>query len=513
MNFNKKTIKYFFISVFLAEYFSLIGHVFPLFNWLGFVSLSLILLAASVRKTEYGLWLIFTELFIGSFGRLYAINIFGFSLSLRIAFWLIFLFVWLVKELKNWPEENGFKKFFCLDKKKSQVPAFFVLFIFIAWGVLNGFLSHQPLGNIFADCNGWLYFALLFPVLKVVSSREQISALMRILLLSAVWLSIKTFFLLFIFSHNMIGIVPEFYAWIRDTRIGEITQMQGGFYRIFMQSHIFVLIAYFLELILLASKIRLQPAVKVFSKENIFDYFLIIIFSAVNLISLSRSNWLGLAFGLGLFGLYLLYCDGLKKALFSGVLVFFLFLASIGLIVLIVKFPYPNPMGGFSTSELLSERAKQISGEAGVSSRWSLLPELWKGIKSAPFSGQGFGAAITYKSSDPRVLEKNPDGRYTTFAFEWGWLDIWLKLGFFGVLAYLYLLGLIIFAYFKNIKKQSDVVYGKTEDIFAPAFLIALCVIILINFFSPYLNHPLGIGFLLLVAVMAQTENSQKDQE
>ncbi|PIR92278.1 hypothetical protein COU01_02675, partial [Candidatus Falkowbacteria bacterium CG10_big_fil_rev_8_21_14_0_10_44_15] len=46
---------------------------------------------------------------------------------------------------------------------------------------------------------------------------------------------------------------------------------------------------------------------------------------------------------------------------------------SIALVFGIVKFPYPQPTAAFDLS-LLSERAGKISGEAGVSSRWNLLP-------------------------------------------------------------------------------------------------------------------------------------------
>ena len=150
-------------------------------------------------------------------------------------------------------------------------------------------------------------------------------------------------------------------------------------------------------------------------------------------------------------------------------------------------------MGGFTATALLSERVSQITGEAGVSSRWALLPELWDKIKQAPILGQGFGSIITYQSSDPRVLQSSPTGEYTTYAFEWGWLDIWLKLGLFGLIAYLSLVGkIIVDGIFRN-KAKDKIIYGLT---------IGIAVISAVSIFSPYMNHPLGIGYLILVSAM-----------
>lgn len=506
MEINKKLLKYFFGALFLVEYFSLIGHIYPLVSAVCFFLIVALTAGISIYKIEYGLFILLAELFIGSFGRLFAFDIFGFSLSLRIALWLVFLFIWLAKEMKALYQKKGrIKELFSIaTDNNSIVYAFFALFVFIIWGLVSGILNQAAFKNVFLDFNGWLYFALFFPLFQILQDKEKQKILWQIFLFSALWLSLKTFFLLYIFSHNILSIVPEFYAWIRDTRIGEITQMQGGFYRIFMQSHIFVLIAFFLSFLIFIK--NFQAAQWKISKANIFFYLLTVLFLAVNLITLSRSNWLGLAFGLGMFGLFIFFVYGFKKSLLVFLIALSSGIFSVGLIAAIVKFPYPDPTGGFSTSELLAERAKQISGEAGVSSRWSLLPVLWQEIKTAPVLGKGFGASVSYKSSDPRVLEKNPDGYYTTAAFEWGWLDIWLKLGLLGLIAYLFLLGLLMRIFIKNIILfKAEFLRGGADLMLMPAVFIGLGAIVIINFFSPYLNHPLGIGYLMIAATVAQT--------
>jgi len=165
-------------------------------------------------------------------------------------------------------------------------------------------------------------------------------------------------------------------------------------------------------------------------------------------------------------------------------------LASLTLTLGLAFFPWPTTLGGFNATALLSDRATGLTGEAGASSRWQLLPPLWQEIKQAPIMGQGFGATVTYLTSDPRVLAASPSGVYTTYAFEWGWLDVWLKLGILGLLAYLILFAKIIFAGLKINTALSLSLTG------------GLIILAAVNIFSPYVNHPLGIGYLLIAAAM-----------
>ncbi len=537
MNLFGKTFKTAFLFIIFAELLSLFGYLLPDFNKAAFfviVSLTLIL---SLYKLEYGIWIILAELFIGSKGYLFFFEYNGLIVSIRIALWLIVMAVWLGKAIVGF--KNGAKggpiaikavrplhglEFF----KSSYFSYFFILFIFILWGVVNGVLNNNEFSNIFFDFNGWLYFALVFPVYGVFADnnaadasgrdaeaerRQSVRSALQIFTAAIVWLSAKTFFLLFIFSHNMDSVVSEVYRWTRVSGLGEITQMQGGFYRVFFQSHIFVLAGFFIFLIIAVNQItnyKLQITNKSkIQNPKIFTFrFLLLplLFSAI-LITFSRSFWVGLAFGLFFcfFILLFYYGIGWKKLLKILVVLAACGVAGIALIAAIVKFPYPSPTGGFSTSELLSERASKIKGEAAVSSRWALLPKLWDKIKEAPITGQGFGATITYQSSDPRVLETSPTGEYTTYAFEWGWLDIWLKLGLFGMLAYSVLIGKIISDFrFKILDlrlPEQRITLGAT---------VGLAVIAVVSIFSPYMNHPLGIGYLILVSAILENFKIKK---
>jgi O-antigen ligase len=116
-------------------------------------------------------------------------------------------------------------------------------------------------------------------------------------------------------------------------------------------------------------------------------------------------------------------------------------------------------------------------------------------ILRSPIIGHGFGKEITYISKDPRVLEKNSSGEYTSSAFEWGWLSVWLKMGLLGLLAYLWLFYRVI----------SDAFKTKYNQPYIWALGLSLLSLIAVNFFTPYLNHPLGIMYLLLISLIVSS--------
>jgi len=497
-NFAMKTYNYKNILpyILLAELVSLSGFLLPEINALAFFAIIALTLVAAMVSLELGLLILFTELFIGSKGQLFFFEAGGVLVSIRIALWLVIMSVWAAKFLNLYFKKEINKRKIKKLLDNNKLFSYFLIFLFfIAWGIICGFINNNSFNNIFFDANGWLYFLLIFPVftLPLVEPkfnykkfRDNLSA---IFMASIIWLSLKTLILLYFFSHNLLGVVEPLYRWVRVSGVGEITNMVSGFPRIFFQSHIFVLIGLFFVLTeSLKTKINFKE------KKVYWIIGLLSLLLATTIISFSRSNWLGLSVGF-LFSYFLifLFTKAKWKNLLRTTLIIFASTAlSLILIAGIIKFPIPTPGTGFSAS-FIQERATSLSGEAGVSSRWSLLPELLNEIKKAPILGAGFGATVSYKTSDPRVLEQNPGGQYTTYAFEWGFLDIWLKLGLLGLSAYASLIIMIFVIAWDKIKKQDITVWG---------LLLGLIAISTVSFFSPYLNHPLGIGYVILVAFL-----------
>ena len=533
MSTSTKNYKNIIFIIILAEILSFLGYYYQPVNFIAFFVIAILTFVLSLRRLEYGLYILLTELLIGSFGYLFYFETGGFKISLRIALWLIIMSVWLASAIIKLAKTKKLELAFF---RSSYLFYFIALAIFIVWGMISGLLQNNFLSNNFFDANNWFYFLLVFPIFSVLRADDSIKIIKQIFFASIGWLSVKTIILAYIFSHSFNYFILDLYLWVRRSGVGEITQVVPGFSRIFMQSHIFVLIGFFILLFYLlklttaiarsapflsssgcpaldaggdtgikkgGAQINLDSRFRGNDKREMVArndkksefyicFLLLTLFLSAIIISFSRSFWLGLAAG-GLFislaAIFKLKTD-IKKFIYFNLMTLGAVILSLALTFLIIKFPYPAPSGGFDATNLLSERVTQIANEAGASSRWQLLPPLWQNIKSSPVLGQGFGATVTYFSSDPRVLATNPKGEYTTYAFEWGWLDIWLKLGIFGLLAYLILLVKIIYDGLK------------INSYYSLSLAAGLFVILAVNITSPYANHPLGIGYLIVIAAI-----------
>ena len=498
MDFIKRiNIKYFkFILLFIiaTEFFSFFAFLYPFLNKFFFIIILASVLILSLRKLEYGVCAIIAELIIGSKGYLFSFDLGSFSLSIRIGLFAAVIAAWAGKILYEFIKTKKIR----IDFFNSRlVRPFILLFAFIIYGAVSGVLRGNSFSNLFFDFNNWLFFCLIFPFFQVVK-KENFKNLLAAVLAALTGLVLKTYFLLFVFSHHFISAMPSLYKWIRTTGVGEITDMGGGFYRIFFQSHIYALLGFFILLPLLNTKF-VQHRERLFKKDSaILSLFISSLLSVV-VISFSRSFWLAGAVILFCYCLILFFKKNIKQLFVNILLIFSVFIASFFLFAGIVKFPLPIESQPVSLSSMIEKRGLEISGDAAVGSRWNLLKPLWNRIKERPILGSGFGATVTYKTEDPRALENNPDGFYTTYAFEWGYFDFWLKMGIFGVLVYLYLIFKIFKLGWKN--RNNDYTFGG---------LLALTALAIVHFFTPYLNHPLGIAYIILIAAIVDNFKNAK---
>ena len=190
------------------------------------------------------------------------------------------------------------------------------------------------------------------------------------------------------------------------------------------------------------------------------------------------------------------YKQTARQKLVNVCVLLVLLVASSGLVLAVSHFPLPKPLG--DATGFLLERASVGTGEAAGASRLQLLGPLWQSVSKAWLLGSGFGSTVTYKTSDPRVVRgtAGASGIRTTYAFEWGYLDTWLKIGLIGLVLYLWWwLGLAYLA-FKKIKRQP----------LAAAILVSVVAIAATNMTTPYLNHPLGIGALSVLLLFTHHE-------
>lgn len=491
-----------FLLIVIVESISLIAYqgapaLQPIF-------LSLILLGTlflAFKNIEFALLVAFGELFVGSFGHLFKIEVGPLTISLRIGLFLLintFYFFYTLRT-KSFPFRRS--RFFWPNV---------AMFGLIVFGVVMALVNGHSLTDIFHDADAYIafaYFPIAFAVFREQTSRDR---LLEVFKASLLWLGIQTAIVLFVFAHRLPDAMQVLYLWIRDARIGEVTHIAGDFYRIFFQSYIFALVGVFLFGVKLVrpepvegppksqGSPRLRSGITRIFGVSAFWYFILSVFLVSE--SFSRSFWFGglvaaLVMVISLAVLKIPWREigkGIAR-MFGGAMV------ALALIFVIVNFPLPPKGPPILLADLFGGRALALFGEAAASSRWQLLPAMWAEIKKAPLTGWGFGKTITYKTDDPRYLAEDPTGMRTTFAFEWGYLDLWLKLGLPGLAVYgLFIIRLLRHGWQKI--KQNLQLKSYNLQLTEHGLWLGFIALIAAHLFTPYLNHPLGIGLLILTA-------------
>ncbi len=486
MQILNKTFFYFVFIFSSLLFLSFLAFLYPIINSIVFFGILIFTLIISLIDLKYGVLIAFIELLLGSQGYLFFLYIGNFKISLRLGIFLTLFFVYLIYVIQD-------KEIKFLNYKNKKVYIIFALIIIL--GIINALKNKIPLKNIFLDVNAYFYFAYILIFVQAFNkklSKEEIFCFIRILLASLWTMCLHSIVFLYIFSHNLLNLMPKLYKWTRDFRIGEIAKLfpKYDFYRIFFQHQIY---AGLIFMALFVIFIFQYNYLKTNKKDFYFILSSLIIFFTTVLISFSRSFWVGLFIMAIIFLFYFIFYAKKNYKLYKILFLNSLVIVSLSFVLIftIINFPIPSKKL-LDPSLLLKNRIKE-QNEPAVSSRWSLLPVLLKYNLQKPIIGFGFGKEITYQSKDPRILNKNnPQGWYTTYAFEWGYLDILLKIGLIGLLSFLFLIYKIIyqgFLLYKQTKENTKFVYL--------GFVFSIGVLMVIHIFTPYLNHPLGIGFLL----------------
>jgi len=464
------------------------------------------IIALTVWRLEYGLLAAFAELFANSHGHLVSTEIGGFDLSLREVVFLAVMVGWVVYIIRQKIKDTKF----CVPTTIIKNPIwiyFLPIIIAVAIGYIVGFKENEA-GKAFNDGNAYFYLAYLFPILSVKWDSIKQRQLLQVFAAAAIWVTILTLGLLYEFTHFPAWMLSRSYTFIRDTRTGELTRMTDSVFRIFLQAQFSTIIFAFL----LAPWLWLKELDKK-SKGRLL--LILSCLAGTILIGLSRSFWVGILAGLVLFIFLLIKMVKPGIKLLAGSAGLGVVSGIIGgvILVLIILFPLPYRMSSpGELSALFSSRTSEL-GDVAISSRWNLLPEMWEEVIAAPIIGSGFGEEVTFKTDDPRARTISPDGAWTTYTFEWGWLDLWLKMGILGPLAFLWLFfGLLkgLLADVVRLERNPSEALAKADKS-RPAWLTiglvsGLFMLYATHVFSPYLNHPLGLGFLLFIVPFIKTE-------
>jgi hypothetical protein len=457
----------------IVTVWSWFGNLWPWLNYLGFVSIIGLAIYLAYRDLGQAILLLVLELIIGSKGYLFYLPIADFNISIRMGLWAVVMIAWLISILVHWSQHRQeLLQLYQLKYSKFLLGLGFFAISALIVAVWN---KNLP-SNIFHDANNWLFALVALPIWMNFKSQENLRAMATTVKRAVIWLLIMTLVLAFVFSHNFGDMSLLLYAWLRDSGLAEITPSPNGFWRIFMQSQ-WYLVPAILWLVISCQKFDYKKA----SVKLLIQLSLLV---TAMIFSLSRSLWLGL--GVGILLLLISNLTKWRQLLTWVQLGLLSVVLAVAMVWTVVNLPILS-LGSINYLDTLANRVN-VSSEAAVSSRWNLLPPLMKEIKQSPILGQGFGATVIYQSSDPRIVSQT-GGQYEAYALEWGWLDLWLKLGLGGLLVMLGFLVVLI----------KDLWSLKTDP--GRWLAVTLIALMVVHAFTPYINHPLGLLAIILAVL------------
>jgi hypothetical protein len=456
-----------------VEFASYVAWQYPTFGVFVWVLLVALVFAITLAQPELGIAAVMAELVLGGKGYLFALPLGG-DVSIRLGIFLAVFLAWVLHAIRSrvlWGKQWRFR-WLWLGFAVAAV-----------WATIVGIARGHGVGPVFNDVNAFLFLALV-PAFGMLKTRAHYATVLTAIAAATVVLALKTALVQGLFVHYPSTSLVLLYKWVRGTGVGEVTHILGRLYRVFFQSHVYGLFAFFTGIGLAVADRKRQWAWTAYAGLGAY----------VVVVSLSRSFWLGgiVAFGLGF--LVLLGRRSFRHCLATVALV-----SSVALLIAYVGFQwtlnFPGLWGGSSSGSLVRSRT-DYAGESAYSSRVELLPAIDRAIVQHPLAGSGFGTPVTYNSKDPRVnVTQNPAGTpFTTTAFELGYNAFALQFGLPLTLFVLSLLGWFLWQGVTMLRLQST-----NRSIIAGLLCsaISLCVL---HLTTPYLNHPLGFGMLMFIA-------------
>ncbi len=486
-----------FWSIVAFELLSVAGYFFEPLNLFGFLLIVILTFVFSLQKLQYGLAIVAAELAIGSKGHLFSLGVGEHDIGVRIGIFAALFLAWIVYCIKKAIYK---KSDCCMLLRSSWAPWYGLVGIAAVIGIAIGMVRSTPLGAVYMDANAWVFFLLAPVVWDAVRSREQFSLVAKTFIAASAVRITTILALFYVMGHKGFGfdVIYSVYRWARTTGLAEITQFDFNVSRVFLQSQIYdaILLCVLASVFALLIKSR-----KTLSRIDLMALALGVITSLI--LSFSRSYWIAVLISIPFIAWLIARYYSWKAVAKTAMLFLVITAASLLLLVVVSRLPIPSTEGGFEF-DLLAKRVSDLGDEAAAASRWNLLPVLIDTIRTEPLWGYGFGKTVTYYSKDPRVLEGNPSGAFTTYAFEWGYLDMLIKLGFIGLALYFLFLGAILKRGWQKILSATD----EMSRVVSIGLWCGCIVLLVTHIFSPYLNHPLGIGYLVAYSLFLNVADS-----
>lgn len=386
--------------------------------------------------------IIILELVLGGSGRLIT---FGSILTLRYIIFFIAVNYFILKLMVN-----NFK----IKENLFYIDIVF-FFFFFAFAIANGILNGYQISNVIVASQGYLYLLIYLPISLLIDNKEKSKKIFQLFINSAVVLSLVslTIFVIFYFDNTK--------AYLFTTILSKLDYgyiaLRGGLPAVFLKTSPFIAIAF---VHLLVQYINLK------NEKNF-----------INIVKLS----------ILLFGIVSTMSMGIWIATFVGVLLVIILskgkskLLGLILIVLLMGVVYY-----FLSDYIMVSLTNRLSIEdSSFIIKFDQLFRLIENWRNKLIFGNGFGIEITFLTEL---------GRRTMVNFELFWLQLLVNMGLIGFIVYIKIFIKSMYLSIKISKVSSFI-----ERQHLKSLIIGLVVLAIISSVNPFLNNPIGIGYLVIV--------------
>lgn len=445
------------LSFFVADYpilqAAILAALIILFIWVYF------------RQPQWAWRMLLAEFFLGGNGHLFELG----GLAIRTLLVYIFLALYGINKFK-------LNTFLTLSRPIRYLLG--SLAGIVCFSAIFGFLRHHVSLYIIQDAIPFSFFLLIIPANEYLWLPETQRWTIRLIASFLVGSAVFSIFTLSLFATAVFRLQDSYYHWFRDVIGGKITDVGENFFRIVAPEHLLLPFV----LIILCAYLMNKP------EKKILPWILLTIGTIPFALNVSRTYMLAYLCGLAALRLYYHTKDWLTVSVGASAISIVLFLG--------IHF---IASGGRSFgSELIFQRFSALESpglEISAATRQELLRPIMRKIKAHPVLGSGLGDTLTY--SDPKT-----GGVLTTRQFDWGYLEIWAKLGLLGFICSLLLLSyLIVKTWHRTSDTQplSSLGAGLSGGLIAQAFMTIT---------TPALFHVLGVFFLIFAITYIQNSSS-----
>lgn len=409
-----------------------------------------VLLVLFYKNKKLAWYYLLLEFVLGGAGLFFQ----SFSLSLRTILTLEFLSLYFLNDFKI------FKKDFW-HINKNILLVFLVALLFLIGNFYLGLKNHHSLLFIIQDLLPFIFFLLIIPAKEYFDAEKIYAHLFHWLLAFVAASSLWSILNLILFRTGVSVLHANYYNWLRDFALAKITYLDSGFWRIVFPEHLLLIPA---MIFLIALYIKTK------------DKLILIFLGLANIVlalNISRAYLLALLFALLILKYQTKFLEWLKISvitLTSFILLFFVINLSLS----------QGQALGLNILGLRLPGITQINTDPSANNRLQLLGPIWKNIKSSPVFGQGLGLDLNFVNAQGQNI--------TTRHFDWGYLEIWAKLGLIFLVAFTGIWLVLIKNLFSQTKKQA----------LALACAAALLAILVSNIWAQTTLHILGVIFFSL---------------